>query len=273
MAKYKRPFVDICNDVMNGINVTMQALAVTLNTDGTQTVKFCDIFYAQKGFNVMIDGKSYVITDFSQVNETLTLQANFTGDPTITNRVIFDLYRPYFFYGTPLTTAAELDQIKPAELKTPMIWLWEKFKETFYRDEMIERTIDDVEFYALSQPPKKLMQMIRIDIERDCVNPMRRLLEMFFAEIERRTDIFSADDLQFSTEEFARFGIVGRNQGATKSVLMENLSGVGGYCTLDLFFKDACACPPIVIPTPANVRTLSNGNTRTLSTGNTRTLS
>src|ERR1017187_3426159 len=117
MAKYKRPFTDIMNDVISNMNVNIQVLGVTLNTDGTQTIKCCDIFYTQKGFNVNINDLSYNIIDFSIANQTITLKANFIGVNTIFAGSIFTLYPLYFFYGTPISQQSELNLIKKMELK------------------------------------------------------------------------------------------------------------------------------------------------------------
>lgn len=247
MAKYKRPFTDILQDVIDNMNVNIQILSVTDNTNGVQTISCCDIFYSQKGFDVTINDLSYKIIDFSQANETLTLKANFTGAYLLTVGTIFTLYKLHFFYGTPISAQSELNLIKKAELKTPMIYLWENYKEKFYAQDIIERKTSGVQLYALTQPPKDLMKMLRKDIQSECVNPMRRAIDCFYEEIQDRCDIFSADDLEYDTEEFARFGIVARNAGAQKSVMMDKLSGVAGYSDLELFYKDECECPAILI--------------------------
>jgi len=276
MAKYKRPIIDILNEVITGMVRTVIVEDVVANVDGTQTITACDIFYIQAGFNVTINNLSYVVTAFSQENETVTLKANFEGVNTINVNDTFDLYAVKFYHGTPISTQQEIEKVVDAADKTPMLWLWETFKERNFDSEMVEREID-VELYALTQSyDEKLAAMVNDDIHHHCVEPMRRLIEQFLIELVTRSDIFDTDFQEYETENFPKFGIVARSKGAEKSLYLTNLSGVALYTTLRLYFKDACECPPFEptpIPPPSLARTVSEGGDRTLSTLETRTVS
>lgn len=247
MAKYKRPLTEILNDVVSGMNFNMEVLSVTDNGGVSQTLFCCDIFHAQKKYFVTIEGKEYKIIDFSQEDESITVEPTFIGDPTIVAGTIFSLYRLYFFYGTPISTQTQLNQIKPIKNKTPMYWLWENFEEQITEDEMIERTIP-VELYALTDGPNMLDKMTTDQIRNECSKPMQRAIENLMNEIKKREDIFDGEFLKYSTERFANFGVMAKNQGATKAVFMDKLSGVAGYTTLELYYKDACECPAVEIP-------------------------
>lgn len=243
MSKYKRSIISILDEVINGMVFTISVDEVVLNPDGSQTLTACDIFYAQIGFNVTINSLSYKITDISHDDETITVLPNFTGVATINVGDTFQLYAVKFFHGTPITTQTELGKIVKAENKTPLIWLWENFKEKNFDNEIIEREID-VELYALTQTASiKLAQMENDNIHVECVEPMRRLIECFISEVGKRSDIFSSDFQDYDTENFPKFGIIARNKGADKAVFMDNLSGVACYTKLSLFYKDACECP------------------------------
>lgn len=242
MSKYKRPLIDILDELVTGIVANIEVLSVVANVDGTQTITACDIFYTQAGFEVTIDGVAYEITAFSQEDESLTL----SGVGAISVGAIFPLYAVKFFHGTPITTQNETGKIVNADDKTPMIWLWENFKEKVFEDEIIERTAS-VELYALTQTYQtKLAQMVNDDIHLACVQPMRRLIECLMREIERRSDLFSSDFLEYETENFPKFGIIARNKGAVTAVFMDNLSGVAAYTTLELFYQEKCECPEVV---------------------------
>jgi hypothetical protein len=239
MAKYLRSLLDILDEVVSGMSFPVTVGSVV--TDGDlQTLFCCDIYHAQKGFKVAINGLEYTITDFSQENESITV----SGEGEILPGVTFFLYGPIFFHGTPITTDEELKQIVPAEAKTPMIWLWENFKEKTFIDEIIERKTEGLELYCLTQPPIDLGQMINDDIHNECVKPMRRLGESLKAEIIARSDLFETDGIDFDFENFAKFGVMARSKGSTKTLMADNLSGVAMYTDLQLYWKDHCECPP-----------------------------
>ena len=275
MPKYRRPFIQILSEVIASMVATIQVTSVVLNGDGSQTLSCCDIFYAQKKFNVTINSLSYKITAVSFTDSTITVMPNFTGVSTIAPKTIFTLYQVYFFHGTPAATQEELVKIKNENNKTPMIWLWENYKESIFEFEMIERRIS-VELYALTQPPELLPRMQTDEIYNECIDAMQRLIEFFVETLRYRTDIFYTDELEYETENFARFGIIARSLGSAKQIFTSNLSGVSFSATLELTYKDNCKCPPIIpapIPPDPFTRTLSTGEDRTVSTSETRTVS
>ncbi len=248
MAKYYRPLEDILDEVVAQIPSEIQVSSFVDNTNLTYTIGCCDVLYAQRGFNVTIDDKSYEIIGVDHAAETLTLSPNFGTDPTIAVGTIFDLYSVKFFHGTPVTTQTELNAILKAENKTPMIWLWSNYKEQIFRDMMVERKIP-VELFALTQSYKKLKQLNNEDIYRECVEAMRRLWYLFTERMEYRTDLFYTDDLQYRVEDFPHFGILARNKGSEASLFFDQLAGCGSAIDLELMFKDdSCPCPPIIHP-------------------------
>lgn len=246
MSKYKRPLTDILDEIVSGLSTTITVDSVVTNADGTQTLYACDILYAQKGFNVTINGLSYKITAIDHTTESLTVDPNFDieeFDPAIAAGITFELYGVLFFHGTPISTQTDLIKIKNADLKTPMIWLWENFVESIEEDEIVERIIP-VELYALTQTPDKQAQMNNEDLHTECVGPMRRLIDNLMEAIRERSDLFDGDYMKHEVEAFPKFGIVARNKGAVNAVFMDNLSGVAGYTDLRLWYQDNCACPP-----------------------------
>lgn len=242
MAKYKRSILDILDEVVSGMSFPV-VIGSVVSEGNLQTLFCCNIYHAQKGFNVTINDLSYKIVAFSHTDESITVKPNFTGAYTILPGVTFFLYNPLFFHGTPITTDTELKKLKDASVKTPMVWLWENFTEQENKDDIIEREVV-VELYFLTQPPAKLVQMVNRDIHTECVKPMMRLAECFKAEMQLRSDIFETDFQQYDYENFPKFGVIARNKGATTAIMADNLSGVALYTTFRLFFKDHCECPP-----------------------------
>lgn len=270
MAKYKRPLTDILAEITAEIPSLIKVLSVEANGNNTQTLSACDILYAQEGFNVTISGRSYKITAVDYDLNTITVKPNFkTGTTTILADTYFNLYEVFFYHGTPVTTQTEIEKIKNADQFTPMVWIWENYKEKTLFDSLIERKINGLQLFGLTQPPLNIQQMTHDNISEKCVRPMRRMMELFEERLRYRTDLFYTEELEVLFEDYPKFGIMARNKGATTAVFLANMSGVGAEVNLDLMFKDECPCSKLTTPT---YRTLTNGNTRTLTNGQPRTI-
>lgn len=237
--KYLRPLNDILDEVVSGMEFPVSIKEVVLNDDGSQTLMCCDIYHAQTKFKVTINDLEYEITAISQAGESITVVPTFEGVATILPGVTFFLYKVFFFHGTPVTTQQDLQSENNADNKTPMIWRWEHDKEKFHRDEIVERTSPE-ELYCLSQFPVTRETMKNDDIVTECVEPMRRLAENFMNELFKRSDLFSTDEQEYEIEAFPKFAIMAKNKGAGNAVLMDNLSGVGLFTTLELWYQSTC---------------------------------
>lgn len=239
MGKYLKPLTKILREVVEGMTFPVKINSVV---PGSETVEIfcCDIYHAQVGYTVTIDGNDYKIEAFSQANESLVLKPKFTGSYTIAPGTTFQLYGLHFFHGTPITTDTELKEIEFAADKVPMIWLWENFTETVVRDSLIERYANGIELYALTQSPEQLQQMSHSDIMTNCVEPMRRAAQNLRNYFYKRTDIFSTDFSKFDFEEYPKFGIVARKKGSERKLMADFLSGCGIYTDFELYYKDDC---------------------------------
>lgn len=246
MNKYRRPFTDILDEVIASMDTAIQILDVVLNEDGTQTLFCCDILHAQKGFNVTINGLKYKIESISQANETITVSKDYEteDDPTILPGVVFNIYSPMFYHGTPIATNQELQGENDASKKTPMFWLWEKYIEKNHDDAIVERTIENFELYALTQSPNFQARSTNDELNVECVQPMQRMIHNFINTMRFRSDLFDTNILDYDIENFEKFGVVARNSGSQRSVMMQNLSGAALYMVPRLFYKDDCLCPP-----------------------------
>lgn len=236
---YKRDITDVLNEVISAMEFPVAIDSVVLNGDGTQTLYCSDIYHAQIGFDVTINGLSYKITDFDQSNETIAVTPNFTGTATISGGISFYMYNPFFFYGTPIATGQDLSGYDDANDKTPMVWLWENYIER-NNDEMasISREVD-VELYFLTQANFELWKTS--DSYTKAIRPMRRLMEKFIVEVRSRDDLFSADDLTYDSENYAKFGVFIRTKGSTSNIFQDKLSGCSCKLTLKLWDKTECS--------------------------------
>lgn len=230
--QYKKDITDVLRDTIASMTFFIEVLTVVDNGDGTQTITCNDIYHAQTGFTVLINGNSYVINSFSHTNESLTL----LGDEPISEGDVFELYRPFFFYGTPIATNTEINQVADAFDKTPMFWLWENTKTRVLSEGSPADREVEVDLYGLTQTPERQQVMQTDDLYAECVKPMKRLFERLIKTIEEETQTYAIEDGQeYETENYAKFGVMARTKGAEKAIMFDNLSGVGCKMTLRLW--------------------------------------
>lgn len=230
---YSDDLTDILDEVISAMTFPVQINSVILNSDGTQTLNCCDIYFAQKGFNVTINSTQYLITDFDQANETITV----SGSGTITPQT-FNLYTPTFFHGTPIATTEEINEIKDANTKTPMIWLWENFHEKYSdRFDPVDRSVD-IELFFLTQADFEKWQTQ--DAYDEAIKPMKRLRDLFIDELDRYPNRFYTDKQTFESDNYAKFGVYARTRGSQKNLMADKLSGVGTKIPLKIYKKIDC---------------------------------
>lgn len=220
---YKRSLIDIIDDQIGELNFTIEIESVALNEAGQTVITSCNIFHAQPGFSVSIDNVSYRITDINGSTQIIL-----PGDLTtaLTGVTSFDLYRPYFFHGTPLATNTELQNATNiASNKTPMFWLHEGFEEKFYTDQTITLERDSFfDLYALTQADHD--NWLTDDAYHYAIEPMRRMAETLIQQMQNTPGIFQQKDFDYRITGIAKFDVTLTNKGTLKNLFLDNLSGV-----------------------------------------------
>lgn len=243
---YKQPSIDIIESIINSLDFTVEIINIINLTGGFHTIEVKNMFHAQPGFPVTIGTKTYTIVEVTPAvisdcgpssNDLIKVQ----GDADDITEETFDLYRPFFFFGTPIAEGVELRQINQAKEKIPMFWLrLDDFSETFYEDilEKREREIK-IRLYPLTQgDPDKWLTRQAIE---EGVNPMRRLAELFIDKINSNPNRFDADGLTWSIPAvYPKFGVIIINKGVEKSLWHDKLSGVELSMNLTVFKKFNC---------------------------------
>lgn len=238
---YTQDFTDILNTLVTGMNFSVTIGSVTVNADGSITLRCDNIYYSQIGFDIYIGANIYRIVDFNQATETITV----TGSGTITPGDVFRMYGVKFFHGTPIATAQELKDldntaVDNAQNKIPMIWLWENFTEEVV-DDMTAMTGGreiECELYALTGADEDAWKTS--DAYTYGIKPMRRLIELLIAEIKSDTATFNADELPYKTENYSKFGVFIRTKGATTRLFADKLCGLETKLRLKLWPKEYC---------------------------------
>jgi hypothetical protein len=234
---YRDDITDLLEQVVAGVDPSMQVTDSMDNGDGTQTITVCDIKWTEPGRTFTIGPDTYTIESLDPDNRTITVSP---AAPLIAAPSTFNLYQPFFFHGTPIQTSEELQERNDATQKTPMVYLMENMTEAI--DDNDESNIDRVSnlrIFFLTQGDFDKWQTE--DFYANAIRPMRRLLENFVAEL-RQTSRFDTRELGYEVTNHARFGVYISNRGVEKSLFLDNLSGV--EMTVELTVLKDLSCPP-----------------------------
>ncbi len=233
---YKEDIVRIVKDIFSSIDFEAEILTNTDNGDGTHTLVLSDVSYLQKGFNQTLGADEYTILSVDPTTNTVVVG----GVATIT----VDTFFPYlvkFFFGNIRETANELKDYLQSRDKTPMLYMYEEFRERFNEDPTtnIERE-SDLRLFFLTQADFQDWQ--RQDFQDNAIMPMRRLAERFIESVKNSKRV--ADLTTYETITKTRFGVFVSEKGINTAYWADNLSGIELRITIELN-KDG-SCPPTV---------------------------
>lgn len=199
-----------------------------LYTCNTQWVTLLD--------KITIDGVIYKVVDFVQ-NEYLVV----TGS-TAPVQLYFQLSAPRFEHGTHRRVNSERSKQKEKRVITPMIYMLPVKGQK-------KKTIDSlygfhgkIRFFFLTTFDSKGDQTITTQ-QKNVVDPMAALAQMFFNKMEERQDIFAEVEDIFQ-DDYMDFGDP-EIWGAKERIFTEFLSGVGAIADAKIYSQaldnDCCA--------------------------------
>lgn len=248
---YRTEFTDIMYSVVQALDLSMVITDYSF-TGTTHTIEVCDVKWAQVGFALPIDGNDYTVVSVDDSTNIIVL----TGTEEIAVST-FDIYRPYFRYGSPIDANNELVKQKDTEDKYPIVYLMGNFSE-FNRepDSSIDREVSfrlftltdsnfkrwkiaDITQYAMN-PMSRLMQHIKDTIVGEVPSSRRQMLSSFFTE-----------EMRYTSDPRYKYGVYITDKGATNSYFADNLSGWEmRFDDLQIRKRHACTdCVPIEFPT------------------------
>lgn len=228
---YKTDIILFIKNVLSGIVFEVQILSSTDNLDGTQTLIVDDVIYLQAGFRITIGGNDYIINSVDPFTNTVILR----GVPLVVTSFI--IYPVKFFYGNIRETANELKDYEQSRDKTPMLYMYEEFKERFNEDPEtnIERE-SDLRLFFLTQADFQDWQ--RQDFQDGAVMPMRRLTERFIEELRNAKRVTQLTSYETITK--TRFGVFVNDKGIDSAYWADNLSGIELRITIELDRDGGC---------------------------------
>lgn len=226
---YRQSFIDILENFINGMQFQCQIWNVQNNTPvtGQYTLSVDNVYHAVAGYTVTIGGKPYTIVSWIDTpNAQRLVVSDPGGSGVIAPQQTFNFYTPYFFHGTPLDATTEIKQEKSEFNKSPMIWLWENYEETYHDDpeDAIERDVE-ASLYFLTITANS-MKLQTDDLDYNYVRPMRRLLDNFIHSINNPIGILQRWDTKYKTQVYYKFGVIARNKGVSENLMVDKLTGV-----------------------------------------------
>lgn len=239
MYRYTRDLTDILSDIFDGMSYPLIVDSINI-VDGLQVLSFCDVYHAQVGYDITLGINTTKILAVDYVNETITVGAL----PVINVGDSGYLYKPFFFYGTPIAISTEIGSDNMVA-KTPMYWLRLNYTEKGFDIMKTIRRTATIEMYCLTQANHDLEQTSDLMTEV-CIT--RRMAENFTKALREDTVNFSTTDLDYQLEIFTKFGVYAKDKGSTKQLIGKDLTGVCWSGSIDMYANvDNCACIDIII--------------------------
>lgn len=244
--RYKQSSIDIIGSLIESLTFPVDIKQVTNDGGGNHTVSVCDMYHAQPGFSVTIGGNQYTITDIipaeslfcgPSTNDVLKIK----GDPSNIVATTFNMYSPFFFYGTPIAEGIELQPINQSKNKTPMYWLrLDDVFEKFYEDDLEPKERDlKIRLYPLTQADHD--KWTTADSKKQGIDPMHRLAEILVKKIKSMPYRFDVDGLTWDIPAvYPKFGVISINRGVEKSLWHDKLAGVELAINLTVYKNTDC---------------------------------
>jgi len=212
-----RDIVKIIEAVVTGMEFPVQFNEVSVAGD-LHTLLVDDLYHAQKDYDITIDGNIYHIQSVDYDTKLMVVKGD--EDIEVTE---FELYKPFFFHGTPMVLNQELVKIRLAEDKTPMVYLLEMVSETYIKDSEspIERE-SDLRLFFLTK--NNHAQYLSDELNHECVQPMKALAESFVEAVTLDTANFLTEGEDYVLRQNTRFARY-IEKGAEKPLVNDQLGG------------------------------------------------
>lgn len=231
---YHKPIEDILSDTISSMSFPVSIYKIAF-AGNTYTLNVDDVYHAQVGEQniVTIGGNPYTITsvaygDRECDNSFDVLTVEDTQGSGAISVDSFNMYAPFFIYGTLTETGTEL----PTDNSqcTPMIFLRldETLDETFHEDpaDPHERdTACELAFLTQGVYEEKTQQLLD-----GGVTPMRRLMANFFEALKAEVKTYETYDFNPKAKYYTKVYV----RDSKKQLWSNKLSGVWDRVTLKI---------------------------------------
>jgi hypothetical protein len=212
----------------NGL--TTEVYSLVDNLDGTYSFGVCNKRNLIVCSIVFFDGLPYEVTSIN--GNIITVSGGSVPVGEMTYPVT------YFFNGTPIMVGNELDRVLDASQKTPMAYLYEPLTDDFNDEEsMIERD-SRIRLFFLDQ--SNFMDWDTEQHYSGAVQPMYELAQAFVAYLRTNGGVGELGD--YSITYIPNFSIVRNQNGTTKKIFNDDLSGVELSISIPFLKSYVCLC-------------------------------
>lgn len=243
-------FIDLLDNVVSGMSFPVSLYKIVSSAaasaapiqniifTGTNYVLNVDrIYHAQIGYPVQIycqaknQNETYTVVgwveNFAPGISQLIVNDPLSANPlTVTagTPIIFQMYTPKFFYGTPVERGNEDRQENKDVNKYPIIWLWMPFEPENDNDPEASHEAE-VQCKIAFLCQNNSIDNLTAGLDELYLQPMKRLYEAFIDAINADMGPFDAVGTKFKPTPYPKFGIYAQNKGASKSLIMTGLTG------------------------------------------------
>jgi hypothetical protein len=213
----RKETVDIIEDLLGQIDLTINIDECIDNGDGTYTIKTCNTRHLQECKDIHIDGRKYRIVS---LEKDASIKLKGRRKPEVDS---FQAYSPKYFHGKAIDTNAELSMVDDKDEITPLVYFTEIYTDRFYpNDELVERETDIRMFFLTTA---NYEDWITNDHYDKVIKPMRDLAYNFIETLEK-SKIIGKFASYYDLTNHAKFGIYLLRKGAEKRIFNDNYSGV-----------------------------------------------
>lgn len=243
---YRKSTIKIFRDLVESMTFPIDIRTIVTDSDGNYVLYVCDIYHAQPNFTVEINAETYTIVAIDSEENTITLSG---AVPIIVTS--FELYKPFFFYGTPTQTNMELSKESQVNIKhVPMVYMIVPFDDVDQNDiSPITKTISGDLFFLTQSNNLTWLNEQAFD---EGVMPMRRLAENLVQKMIETISVFDIlpDKKSFKMKDYPKFGVQIQGKGVNLSYWNDNLSGCSMRIeSLGIWDDGKCdVCLPPILP-------------------------
>lgn len=151
---------------------------------------------------------------------------------------VYQLAKPFFYYGTFLEVNSELIKVKSSNFKLPFIYLHLNAKESFEDDESTIDYVSDCAIYFMVDCDPK--NWLRGDHIENAIRPMKQLVKSFESALKNYAYTNAANKISYEENDYASFGEVSIS-GVIKKIFDDNISGTEMLIKIP-FNKSFTAC-------------------------------
>ena len=194
------------------------------------TINTCDTFYLIPCKTIVINGIKFEVQNDGFIqDESFVIKevTKYSNSKTITEIKVdsFDLYKPFFFHGSPVAVNNVLSNIKFGDDKTPTVYLWETLREKHFEKSSGSPIAFEYDVKIFFLDSAKWDTWDPDQHKERVIDPMKSLLNEFKKVVNKNRKLFAQLE-DFVTIPRANFGVYQKDLGVMSSYFSDMTSGV-----------------------------------------------